>query len=133
MRKHCLIFICKLQRDRGCSRCTTSSWFFTQISSSSSSSYHIISDHIIWISNVVVLDTEEAKETIHVIFSPSRNTLQAAAKVSPSEAAAVCADAWCRWSSFFEAIPEYFSFRSSCFICCSLHSRLQKAVSPLYI
>lgn len=24
------------------------------------------------------------------------------------------------------------SFLSSCFICCSLHSKLQKAVSPLY-
>ena len=42
-------------------------------------------------------------------------------------------DAVSRPSSFFDAaIAMHFSFLSSCFICCSLHSKLQKAVSPLF-
>lgn len=63
------------------------------------------------------------------------NFSQAAANVSllpdPLELV-VDDDAW-RSSLFFVATALHFSFLSSCFICCSLHSKLQKAVSPLYI
>lgn len=66
---------------------------------------------------------------------PTSDFSQAAATVSllpePLEFA-VDDDAW-RSSLSFVAIALYFSFLSSCFICCSLHSKLQKAVSPLYV
>ena len=49
-------------------------------------------------------------------------------EVAVAVAVAVRGDA--RWSSLLEAI-FHFSFLESCFICSSLHSKLQNAVSPL--
>jgi hypothetical protein len=36
-----------------------------------------------------------------------------------------------QWSSLLETAIFHFSFLRSCFICSSLHSKLQNAVSPL--
>ena len=74
----------------------------------------------------------------HMIFcllksSSSLATSQAAATVSllrEDLELVVDADAW--RSPFFDVIITLrFSFLSSCFICCALHSWLQNAVSPL--